>query len=84
MSREIRSNGAHSFSVIDEPGPPGCSIEVRNFYVVNGRWQPPLPPDVEPPVGVGEPSRAIARSSSSEPRRPSWKLREPEPTWRLS
>jgi hypothetical protein len=35
----------------------------RLFYKVNGRWQPPLPPDVEPHIGTVEPSRSIARSS---------------------
>jgi hypothetical protein len=82
VSREIRSNGSYGFSVIDEPGQAGCSIQVRNFYWVDGRWQPPLPPDVEPPIGTGEHSRSIVRSSSSERRQPGWILREPEP-WRL-
>jgi proteasome lid subunit RPN8/RPN11 len=36
----------------------------RLHYRVNGRWQPPLPPDVEPHIGTVEPSRSIARSSS--------------------
>jgi hypothetical protein len=83
VSREIRLNGTNGFSVIDEPGRrPGCSIEVRNFLWLDGRWHPPLPPDVVPPRGMGERSRSIARSSSSEARRPSWMLGERE-TWRL-
>jgi hypothetical protein len=56
----------------------------------DGNWTPPLPEGVEPPAELtmlsrliaGENSRSITRSSSSEPRRPSWMLREPEP-WRL-
>jgi hypothetical protein len=78
--KDVRRHGHNVITVFEQFEDGTC--EARLFYRVNGRWQPPLPPDVEPPIGTGEPSRTIARSSSSGPRRPNWMLREAKP-WRL-
>jgi hypothetical protein len=79
--KEVRRDGDNVISTFEQFGDGTC--EGRLFYRwSDGSWRPPLPPDVEPPIGTGEPSRSIARSSSSEPRRPSWMLGGPEP-WRL-
>jgi hypothetical protein len=59
--KEVRRVRDDVISVFEEFEGGGCSA--RLYYRVNGRWQPPLPPDVEPPVGTNEPSRSIARSS---------------------
>src|SRR4026209_389240 len=51
------------------------TCEARLYYRQgDGRWQPPLPRDIQLTIGAGAPSRSIARSSSSGLRRPSWKL----------
>jgi len=55
------------------------TCEARLYYRQgDGRWQPPLPRDIQLTIGAGEPSRSIARSSSSGLRRPSWKLSDKE------
>ena len=79
--KDIRRHGHNVISTFEEFGDGTC--EARLFYRwSDGSWRPPLPPDVESPMGADEPSRGIARSSSSEPRRPNWMLRERE-YWRL-
>jgi hypothetical protein len=60
--KEVRRDG-DVISTFEQFGDGTCAG--RLFYRVNGRWQPPLPPDVEPPIGTDEPSRSIARSSSA-------------------
>jgi hypothetical protein len=78
--KDVRRDGDHAISTFEEFEDGTC--DARLFYRVSGRWQPPLPPDLEP-IDAGEPSRSIARSSS-EPRRPNWMLTEREPeSWRL-
>lgn len=73
--------GHNVISTFEEFGDGTC--EARLFYRwPDGSRRPPLPPDVELPIGAGEPSRSIAHRSSSEPRQPNWMLRERE-SWRL-
>ena len=75
--KHVRRHGGNVISIFEEFR--GRHLRGAAVLPVGRRaWRPPLPPDVEPPVGTGEPSRSIARSSSSEPRRPNWMLSERE------
>ena len=76
-----RHNGGNVISVFREFADGTCEGRLH-YRWDDGSWRPPLPLDVEPTIGTGESSRSIARSLSSEPRRPNWMLQEPEP-WRL-
>jgi hypothetical protein len=61
MKEVRRGDGGNVLWTFEEFEGGGC--EGRLYSRIGGRWQPPLPPDVAPPIGTGEPSRSIARSS---------------------
>lgn len=60
----------------------GGRSEARLHYRTDRGWSPPLPPDVQPPDGLGRATSGPSISRSASSGRPAWVLGNNEP-WRL-